>query len=277
MNMQVSESGFDNELSDFIVALDSFPKLTAPGSSTSANMPWPAQTRRTLTLAMCKQARSTGSNERKPDDCPDSIARLCNPTLPRKAVSAPSSPMTNSGSSHVNSERQEAAAQLLVALDDTVFELNIVSAELARQPGWRLDGDLVRTWSEVFRIGSKFRLTSSLQHFQQLVLRLSSMHRKDVRSAINACDTSSLFAKGLSPQMVLKLKLLSPKISSDWEQLRVRLRPSPSERSPNSMRFTRCQEAEIRGTESYRQAQQKLQQLWFPMPSSCNDLVQTRS
>ncbi|MGF6243501.1 hypothetical protein P3T42_005265 [Paraburkholderia sp. GAS38] len=281
MNMQVSESGFDNELSDFIVALDSFPKLPAPSSSTSVNVPRPAQTRRTLTLAMCKQARSTEINGRQPDHCPDSIARLCNPTLPGKAVAAPSSSTTNNRSSHVNSERQETAAQLLVALDDTVFELNIVSAELARQQGWRLDGDLVKTWSDVFCTGSKFRLVSSLQHFQQLCLRLSSMHRKDVRSAINACDAASLLAKGYSLQTIFKIKLLSPMASGDWEQLCVRLRPSrinaPSQQSLNSMSFTRCQEAEIRSTESYRLARQNLQQLWFPMPSSCKDLVQTRS
>ncbi|MGF6977611.1 hypothetical protein QFZ94_006061 [Paraburkholderia sp. JPY465] len=279
MKMQVSESNFGNELSDLIVRLNSFPKLTAPCSgNTSSNVPQPAKTRRILTLAASKQASAAKSNDRRPEHCPDSIRRLCSPTLLRKPVAAPLAPKTSIRSSHEDTERQ--AAKLQVAKDGTVFELDVVSVEVARQPGWRLNGDLVKTWSEVFRTGSKFRLVSSQQQFQWLRLRLSSMRRKDVECAINAWLVSSLAAQKISRQTALQIKLLT-KIPDDWEQLRVRLRPSrieaTSDRSPNSTRFTRCQEAEIRGTESYRQAQKRLQQLWFPMPPTCSDLTQTRS
>lgn len=280
MKMQISESNFGNELSDLIARLDSFPKLTAPCSgNTSSNVPQPAKTRRTLTLAASKQASAAKSKDRRPEHCPDSIRRLCSLTLLRRPVAAPVAPKTSIRSSHDDTKRREAA-QLLVALDGTVFELDVVSVEVARQPGWRLEGDLVKTWSEVFRTGSKFRLVSSQQQFQRLRLRLSSMRRKDVEFAINACLVSSLAAQMISRQTALQIKLIT-KIPADWEQSRVRLRPSrfeaTSDRSPNSTRFTRCQEAEIRGTESYRAAQKRLQQLWFPMPPSCSDLIQNRS
>lgn len=261
MKMQVSESDFGNELSDLIVRLDSFPNLTASRSGNiSSNVPQPANTGR-------------------PERCPDSIRRLCSPTLLRKPVTAPVEPKPSIRSSHEDTERQEAA-QLLVVRDGTVFELDVVSVEVARQPRWRLDGDAVKTWSEVFRTGSKFRLVSSQQQFNRLRLRLSSMRRKDVQCAIHAWLVSSLAAQKISRQTALQIKLLT-KIPDDWEQLRVRLRPSrvaaTSDRPPNSMRFTRCQEVEIRGTESYREAQKRLQQLWFPMRPSCSDLTQTRS
>ncbi|MBC8745334.1 MULTISPECIES: hypothetical protein [Paraburkholderia] len=280
MKMQVSESNFGSELSDLIVRLDNFPKLTAPCSgNTSSNASQPAKTRRVLTLTASKQASVAQSKDRRPEHCPDSIRRLCSPTLPGKPFAAPAAQKTSIRSPHEDTERQ-GAAQLLVAQDGTVFELDVVSVEVARQSGWRLDGDLVKTWSEVFSTVSKFRLVSSQQQFQRLRHRLSSMRRKDVECAINAWLVSSLAAQKISRKTALQIKLIT-KILDDWEQLRVRLRPSQieatSDRSPNSTRFKRCQEAEIRGTESYREAQKRLQQLWFPMPPSCSDLIQARS
>lgn len=279
MKMQVSESNFGEELSDLIVRLDSFPKLTAPYTgNTSSNASQPAKTRRVLTLAASKQASVSQSKGHQPEHCPDSIRRLCSPTLLRKPVAAPVAQKTSIRSSHEDIERQRAA-QLLVAHDGTVFELDVVSVELASQPEWKLDSDLVKTWSEVFSSARKFRLISSQQQFQRLRLRLSSMRRKDVVCAINAWLVSSLAALKISRQTALQIKLLT-EIPSDWEQLRVRLRPSridsTSEQPSNSTRFTHCQEAEIRGTASYREAQERLQQLWFPMPLS-SDLIQTRS
>jgi hypothetical protein len=106
------------------------------------------------------------------------------------------------------------------------------------------------------------------------------MRRKDVAHAIRAWLVSSLAEQKISRHLALQIKLTT-EIPNDWEKLRVRLRPSridaTSEQSPNSTRFTRCQEAEIRSTASYREAQKRLQQLWFPMPPSCSDLIQTRS
>lgn len=279
MKMQVSESTFGNELSDLIVRLDSFPKLTAPcRDNASPNVGQPAKTRPILTLTASKQARADKCKDRQPERCPDSIRRLCSPDL-RKPIAATVAPKPSIRSSPEEIDRR-GAAQLLVARDEIVYELHVVSVEVARQHGWRQESDLVKTWSEVFRPASKFRLVSSQQQFQWLRLRLSSMRRKDVGCAINAWLVSSLAEQKIGRQTALQIKLIT-KIPDDWEQLRVRLRPSrieaTSERYRNSTRFTRCQEAEIRGTESYREARKRLQQLWFPMPPSCSDLIQARS
>ena len=261
MKNDVNESSFDNELSDLIARLDSFHNLIALGSG---DIPSDAP-----------QLANAG----RPERCPQSILRLCSATPLRKPITASIQPKPNIRSLHGDTGRQ-GAAQLLVVRDGTVFELDVVNVEVARQPRWRLDDDVIKTWSEVFRTDSKFRLVSSQQQFHRLRLRLSSMRRKEVQCAINAWLVSSLAAQRISRQTALQIKLLT-KIPGDWEQLRVRLRPSrigaTSDRPPNSMRFTRCQEAEIRSTESYREAQKRLQQVWFPKPPSCSDLSQTRS
>lgn len=280
MKMQVSDSDFGEELSDLIVRLDSFPKLTAPRNVGSSLNTRPSAKNREVSTAAASKPASTGQRKGSGDEhCPDSIRRLCSPALSRKPIAAPIATTPNAHSSPRETERR-TSAQLLVARDGTVYELEVVTAEVVRQPGWKQAGDYVDTWSKVFRPNSPFRLISSEQQFQRLRLRLSTLPRKDVRCAINAWLASTLATHVSNPQTAYRIKLIT-KVPNEWDLLRVRLRPLPSEpttvQSTHNPCFTRCQETEIRGSQSYRLAKKRLQELWVPTPPLPSDLIQTRS
>ncbi|MBB5442050.1 MULTISPECIES: hypothetical protein [unclassified Paraburkholderia] len=273
MKMQVSEPNFESELSALIAGLDSFPKCTAPRSNKTSHVPQAASAERTRVEEAAERVDADGSIGHWPEHCPDSIRRLCSPAL--RKPRARSVATTRFGSAPEDSHRK-APAQLSVVRDGTVYELNVVSVDVTNQPGWKQDGDLVATWASVFKPGSKFRLVSSQQQFQQIRRLLSSMQCGEVKGAINAWLTSSLATLKISRHTAMQIKLVT-EVPGDWQQLRVHLRPSrvevTSDQLSHSERFTRSQEAEIRNTQSYRDAQRKLQQLWFPTPSSFNELV----
>ncbi|OBR47212.1 hypothetical protein A6456_32985 [Paraburkholderia tropica] len=102
------------------------------------------------------------------------------------------------------------------------------------------------------------------------------MRHREVKDAISAWLVSSLATQKISRHTAMQIKLVT-EIPGDWQQLRVHLRPSRVEvtfdQLPDSERFTRSQESEIRNTHSYRDAQRKLQQLWFPTPTLFSELV----
>ncbi|MFM0367062.1 hypothetical protein [Paraburkholderia sediminicola] len=280
MKMQVSDSNFGNELSDLIAKLDSFPKLTAPCSAgASLNTQPPAKNDAVLSVAATKSATTGERKGRGGERCPGSIRRLCSPTLSRKAIATPTAPTPNTCSQPHATDRR-TSAQLLVARDGTIYGLDVVTDEVAREPGWKQAGDYVDTWSKVFRPDSPFLLVSSEQQFQRLRLRLSTLPRKDVRNAINAWLISMLATHVSNPKTAYRIKLIT-KLPNEWDQIRVRLRPlrseSTSRQSADAARFSRSQEAEIRGGQSYRLAQKRLQELWVPTPPSRSNFIQTRS
>ncbi|QNB12627.1 hypothetical protein G5S35_14290 [Paraburkholderia tropica] len=272
MKMQVSTSSFERDLSALIAGLDSFPKGTAPLCDETSHEPQ-ADTAERSRIEKASESVPDDSIGAWPEHCPHSIRRLCSPGLNKPHTR---SIATSRFVSATKDSTRRAQAQLLVVRDETVYELNIVGVDVVNQPDWKQDGDLVATWDKVFKPNSKFRLVSSQQQFQRIRRLLSSMPRREVKEAINAWFVWSLATLKISRHTAMQIKLVTA-IPGDWQQLRVHLRPYQAEattdRSPHDERFTRNQEAEIRNTQSYRDARNKLQQLWFPTPPSFSELV----